>query len=115
MKFKKKQILSKPIIFFISILFLQSVNCFSQTKTISQKTIPSFNLKIDSAGAEHPVSSNLFGFSTENLFIEIKNPADTAFTNPLKKINVTVLRWPGGMLSNFHHPTPLLRLQYYYH
>ena len=62
-------------------------------------------MKIDSAGAEHPVSSNLFGFSTENLFIEIKNPADTAFTNPLKKINVTVLRWPGGMLSNFYHST----------
>ncbi|MEI7801232.1 MAG: hypothetical protein WCI97_01165 [Bacteroidota bacterium] len=95
--------LNRIIFFFLSLLFSQSEICFSQSTTVTPKEIPSFNIKIDSIGAEHAVNSNLLGFSVENLFVEVKNTSDTAFVNPLKKINPVVLRWPGGMLSNFYH------------
>ncbi len=103
MKFKKTRTLSRAKFILLTCFFLQNTICFSQTNSGIQKIIPSINIVIDSSFSAVPVTSNLFGFSVENLFVEIKNTTDSTFVNSLKKINPAVLRWPGGMLSNFYH------------
>lgn len=77
--------------------------CFSQNTAPVTTTAASINISIDSASGLYNITPNLFGFSTENLFIEIRNTDDTAFFNQVKKIDPVVLRFPGGMLANFYH------------
>jgi len=81
------------------ILFFNCQSVQSQTNTV----IPC-SLKIDSVSTHQIVSPMMSGFSCENIFLEINNPLDTALLNQLKKLNPAVLRFPGGMLSNFYHP-----------
>ncbi len=85
------------------LLGLISVKSFSQTEVKTSSSAVSIKIKIDTISAVKPVNNNLYGFSTENLFAEIKTPDDSAFFNQVKKINPAVLRWPGGMLANFYH------------
>ena len=102
MKRKPKLILNNY--FLASLLFfLNSSVCFSQTASPLSTAAVSINIKIDSVAGNYNINPNLFGFSAENLFIEIKNADDTAFVNQIKKINPVVLRFPGGMLANFYH------------
>ena len=84
---------------------LKSVLCFSQESVNTKSQNTGLTIIIDSLDSDSCVNPNLFGFSTENLFLEIKTAEDTAFTNPISKINPEVLRWPGGMISNFYHPS----------
>ncbi len=100
---KPKLILKKFNLYTLFFVLLNTGFCFSQT--IPQVIIPTIKISIDSLASVHPVNSNLFGFSTENLFSEIKFADDTALFSQIKKLNPVVLRWPGGMLSNFYHPS----------
>ena len=103
MKCKPKLILNKIFTLFLLLLVLKSECCFSQAPNGQPTIIQAINISIDSVAGNFAVNPNLKGFSAENLFAEIKNTEDTTFVNQLKKINPTVLRWPGGMLSNFYH------------
>lgn len=103
MKRNLKLILNKLFSYFFFLLILKSGVCFSQTDSSKNfKTIP-IKIAIDSSETNYEVNPSLYGFSTENIFAEIKNVADTSFVNQIKKIKPVVLRWPGGMLSNFYH------------
>ncbi len=103
MKPKLKLILNKLFFCCFSILLFKSNFVSSQTIDVQLLKAIGVNINIDSISANFHINSNLYGFSTENLFLEINSPEDTAFTNPINKIKPTLLRWPSGMISNFYH------------
>ena len=86
-------------------IFLSFLILFSVEKNSAQVKDEPLKIKvaIDSLTNKQTVSPLLFGYSTENIFTEIQNTTDSSFVNAVKQMNPQVLRFPGGMLSNFYH------------
>src|SRR5437870_1367295 len=49
------------------------------------------------------INPGLYGFSADNLYNEIDDIYDTAFTAGVQQLSPKIIRWPGGFGSNFTH------------